>query len=117
LFFFSSRRRHTRFSRDWSSDVCSSDLRARTGRLSYRTTVGGKYEELPLGKTVRYYLSNSGGSIMKIYHTEKKVKQKDISVNQMSLFGATDTVTTIVDKPVSAHVGRKMTLFQRWVDI
>src|SRR5215475_15225376 len=26
LFFFSSRRRHTRFSRDWSSDVCSSDL-------------------------------------------------------------------------------------------
>src|SRR5207302_8285120 len=26
LFFFSSRRRHTSFSRDWSSDVCSSDL-------------------------------------------------------------------------------------------
>src|SRR5690606_41043663 len=26
LFFFSSRRRHTRFSRDWGSDVCSSDL-------------------------------------------------------------------------------------------
>src|SRR5690606_41073394 len=25
-FFVSSRRRHTRFSRDWSSDVCSSDL-------------------------------------------------------------------------------------------
>src|SRR5690606_40464016 len=28
-FFFSSRRRHTRFSRDWSSDVCSSDLTCR----------------------------------------------------------------------------------------
>src|SRR5690606_40126583 len=27
-FFFSSRRRRTRFSRDWSSDVCSSDLEA-----------------------------------------------------------------------------------------
>src|SRR5207249_7263611 len=26
-FFFSSRRRHTRSKRDWSSDVCSSDLR------------------------------------------------------------------------------------------
>src|SRR2546430_7200291 len=26
-FFFSSRRRHTRFDCDWSSDVCSSDLR------------------------------------------------------------------------------------------
>src|SRR5687768_17928976 len=29
FFFFSSRRRHTRCSRDWSSDVCSSDLEAR----------------------------------------------------------------------------------------
>src|SRR5687768_15882554 len=30
-FFFSSRRRHTRCSRDWSSDVCSSDLREARG--------------------------------------------------------------------------------------
>src|SRR3712207_7948942 len=28
VFFFSSRRRHTRYWRDWSSDVCSSDLRS-----------------------------------------------------------------------------------------
>src|SRR4030066_1197975 len=28
FFFFSSRRRHTRFKCDWSSDVCSSDLHA-----------------------------------------------------------------------------------------
>src|SRR3712207_7008263 len=27
VFFFSSRRRHTRYWRDWSSDVCSSDLK------------------------------------------------------------------------------------------
>src|SRR5439155_4290055 len=31
LFFFSSRRRHTRWPRDWSSDVCSSDLTAYAG--------------------------------------------------------------------------------------
>src|SRR5258707_7967654 len=30
VFFFSSRRRHTRYWRDWSSDVCSSDLVACT---------------------------------------------------------------------------------------
>src|SRR3989442_14544928 len=30
-FFFSSRRRHTRCGRDWSSDVCSSDLIAGEG--------------------------------------------------------------------------------------
>src|SRR3712207_8951669 len=32
FFFFSSRRRHTRYWRDWSSDVCSSDLNI-AGRL------------------------------------------------------------------------------------
>src|SRR5690606_40344194 len=37
FFFFSSRRRHTRFSRDWSSDVCSSDLNA-YGMASESTT-------------------------------------------------------------------------------
>src|SRR5690606_18146296 len=36
-FFFSSRRRHTRFSRDWSSDVCSSDL-LRPETIAFRVT-------------------------------------------------------------------------------
>src|SRR5438477_830434 len=36
FFFFSSRRRHTRLTCDWSSDVCSSDLQAR----SYLRLVG-----------------------------------------------------------------------------
>src|SRR2546421_7692774 len=38
FFFFSSRRRHTRSDRDWSSDVCSSDLwwAPRRGRPSWR---------------------------------------------------------------------------------
>src|SRR5699024_10477932 len=39
LFFFSSRRRHTRSKRDWSSDVCSSDLGLPEGVL---TVVTGK---------------------------------------------------------------------------
>src|SRR5256885_4053845 len=33
LFFFSSRRRHTRLQGDWSSDVCSSDLYGEGGLL------------------------------------------------------------------------------------
>src|SRR5690606_15751916 len=33
FFFFSSRRRHTSFSRDWSSDVCSSDLFSLAGTM------------------------------------------------------------------------------------
>src|SRR5256885_4048145 len=41
LFFFSSRRRHTRLQGDWSSDVCSSDLG--------HEDVGGDAEELLAG--------------------------------------------------------------------
>src|SRR2546430_12512086 len=36
IFFFSSRRRHTRFDCDWSSDVCSSDL-------ALRQVAGGRH--------------------------------------------------------------------------
>src|SRR2546430_17735344 len=35
VFFFSSRRRHTRFDCDWSSDVCSSDLPLPSLRISF----------------------------------------------------------------------------------
>src|SRR2546422_2910230 len=41
FFFFSSRRRHTRCSRDWSSDVCSSDL---------GSEYLGKHSPVPPGK-------------------------------------------------------------------
>src|SRR6266542_2209334 len=41
LFFFSSRRRHTRCYRDWSSDVCSSDLDG-DGTLDPTFGAGGK---------------------------------------------------------------------------
>src|SRR3712207_2422 len=45
-FFFSSRRRHTRYWRDWSSDVCSSDLEA-ANQAGYPTTfdINGEQQE------------------------------------------------------------------------
>src|ERR1041385_3238110 len=52
LFFFSSRRRHTRCSRDWSSDVCSSDLFERIGVGHCQGTAEGPFArhiELPPG--------------------------------------------------------------------
>src|SRR5690625_6957149 len=42
FFFFSSRRRHTRWPRDWSSDVCSSDLRRVHNRPSTTEGVSGR---------------------------------------------------------------------------
>src|SRR3712207_6608957 len=47
FFFFSSRRRHTRYWRDWSSDVCSSDLWARSPSISAGATMGGTVASVP----------------------------------------------------------------------
>src|SRR5690554_7376630 len=69
FFFFSSRRRHTRCGRDWSSDVCSSDLDnspryaraattwARTPTDSVGSTMGAKRGEWLAG-----LLSDSGSA-------------------------------------------------------
>src|SRR2546430_14817164 len=46
LFFFSSRRRHTRFDCDWSSDVCSSDLLSEENRFLEVTYANGEKEVL-----------------------------------------------------------------------
>src|SRR5690625_7759182 len=61
IFFFSSRRRHTRWPRDWSSDVCSSDLPSdhRAGRgpraaaRSARAPPPTRSEERRVGKECR----------------------------------------------------------------
>src|SRR5687768_18209733 len=65
FFFFSSRRRHTRCSRDWSSDVCSSDLIGVEGNDTphtfvitidgeevFSTTIGGPQDHEEQGKSL-----------------------------------------------------------------
>src|SRR5216683_3910822 len=56
FFFFSSRRRHTRSDRDWSSDVCSSDLNAVSamdgqGTLTVRTGLDRDRVLIEIGDT------------------------------------------------------------------
>src|SRR2546421_4441224 len=56
FFFFSSRRRHTRSDRDWSSDVCSSDLpvgadRRRVACVSYAVQIAGALVLIAAGGT------------------------------------------------------------------
>src|SRR5690606_483126 len=51
-FFYSSRRRHTRFSRDWSSDVCSSDLVVFKVRVNLPKLVVGTRAVIGFGRVV-----------------------------------------------------------------
>src|SRR5438067_2554989 len=49
MFFFSSRRRHTRSKRDWSSDVCSSDLIEKESLLARSAAIGERFEKCARG--------------------------------------------------------------------
>src|SRR3712207_8012842 len=51
FFFFSSRRRHTRYWRDWSSDVCSSDLLRQDFDRIVEQGWGATVEEYEIGLT------------------------------------------------------------------
>src|SRR5205814_5533051 len=55
FFFFSSRRRHTRCLSDWSSDVCSSDLRSLYARYGYTEVITPLIYKTELWKTSGHY--------------------------------------------------------------
>src|SRR5690606_40276644 len=72
LFFFSSRRRHTRFSRDWSSDVCSSDLPGEYRELGSC----GEHQSLPSGASSAAAMKRGIGlpDAICLSHTSKPTK-------------------------------------------
>src|SRR5437762_13700280 len=103
FFFFSSRRRHTRYIGDWSSDVCSSDLLMSDGTWNYsydaegnlsgKSPVAGssntkswtylydhrnqmRSEERRVGKSVDY----GGGRVIK----KKRIYNEEIESNDVS---------------------------------
>src|SRR5690625_7955787 len=69
LIFFSSRRRHTRWPRDWSSDVCSSDLDQTLERKAQEAWLALQLErELSKEQIMTYYLNriHMGGNVYEI---------------------------------------------------
>src|SRR4030042_3510985 len=65
FFFFSSRRRHTRCSRDWSSDVCSSDLAApEAGSAVYLASFGSC--RINNRAEVLYYVQYAGEGVTEL---------------------------------------------------
>src|SRR5690606_39868164 len=89
LFFFSSRRRHTRFSRDWSSDVCSSDLSfphvAVCVQKNHLVLTGSRF---PLGQ--------HNDNARRVSVVEKVVRQQDHAVDQV-----------VIDRSEERRVGKE----------
>src|SRR5882762_1135327 len=98
FFFFSSRRRHTRFKCDWSSDVCSSDLAGRP-RTACQYQGGAKREMIVraayFGNTrrfVSYPLEPSIWAIAdEVRHSCSLAFLADIPTSRTSLCGALGT--------------------------
>src|ERR671939_1001747 len=81
-FFFSSRRRHTRYWRDWSSDVCSSDL---ASSPASRGTPDGNYPRLAgldagyLARQLRHFKERRRVNIPMVpYTTERELPETDV---------------------------------------
>src|SRR5699024_11487004 len=75
LSFVSSRRRHTRSKRDWSSDVCSSDL-FHAVKNEFRNAIYAYYFDIPFGETLnrhkkRAKVSDFGEKEMRRWWREK----------------------------------------------
>src|SRR5690606_5065076 len=92
VFFFSSRRRHTRFSRDWSSDVCSSDLPSpvfSTGAMSYGSISAEAHETLAIAMNRLGAKSNTGEggeAPERLYDPERRSAIKQVASGR---FGVT----------------------------
>src|SRR5690606_39771844 len=75
LFCFSSRRRHTRFSRDWSSDVCSSDLNVR--RLHHQLGMGPLDQSVRPGALGRRNGTRDGEQFPVLFQGERRGDERD----------------------------------------
>src|SRR2546422_8788650 len=71
FFFFSSRRRHTRCSRDWSSDVCSSDLEPDLATRAPRTGAG-QAAARPHARRILPRAVRGGGTIDSVSSTSRR---------------------------------------------
>src|SRR6266853_4998790 len=99
LFFFSSRRRHTRFDCDWSSDVCSSDLDGvnRLGAFDHIGSGPGAIE-IPQGLFagrggVGGVLSGINGGVTNV--TARQIAAIAAAVDANGLFAAASKIATV----------------------
>src|SRR5688572_32903844 len=98
FFFFSSRRRHTRFDCDWSSDVCSSDLRPAQLEVALgdrKPVVGGRHDFQTLPRIVgpgrRSEERRVGKECRSRWSPEHEKKNKDDVTRDVSWYSTVET--------------------------
>src|SRR5699024_11969620 len=103
LFFFSSRRRHTRSKRDWSSDVCSSDLTlvneilytALSRRVHRARAIPGQHRSI-----------SGADDIDKVIHVDQSPIGRTPRSNPATYTGVFDHVRKLFAQTPEAKIGR-----------
>src|SRR5256886_7226030 len=114
FFFFSSRRRHTRFDCDWSSDVCSSDLIEKTVQIDVPAGVADHHYLTMRGQGVPGPRSGPPGDLIAVLdiaqdprferHGDDLVFDLPISFGQAALGGDVEIPTPYGEGPVLLKV-------------
>src|SRR5256712_6055276 len=99
-FFFSSRRRHTRSDRDWSSDVCSSDLPSATAAVVENKT----YTVTPASVTVKAGIIT--GEVTELKVMERVEQGSDRVVSPAKLTGTLKLKNTSANQTVRLVAGK-----------
>src|SRR6266436_3898475 len=110
FFFFSSRRRHTRCSRDWSSDVCSSDLLIGQSDPSYGQALENLYRVYNRNKPSIRRMSIISAELTKI-SVNSYITMKISFTNQLRLiaerFPGADIHTILAAIGSDSRIGAK----------
>src|SRR6266496_4442884 len=112
FFFFSSRRRHTRSLRDWSSDVCSSDLRFLATAILLQKETGGNLAVI-LDKTAAVARERSRlRGQLRIYTAQGRVTGWVLCMMPFIMFGLLSAINWEFEKLLfTEHMGRTMVYF------
>src|SRR5260370_5220112 len=113
FFFFSSRRRHTRFKCDWSSDVCSSDLDLALRIASSRESLPGTFIARPLRPTA-FYLAASREDVKRrgMPNTPGDLREHDF----IAVGNLLDSLPRLTSQPGTAATALRVLLRYRSMD-
>src|SRR5690625_1767678 len=125
LFFYSSRRRHTSWPRDWSSDVCSSDLLNHTGSHKINNVLGQALLAKRMGKPRIIAETGAGqhgvatatacallGLECVVYMGEQDTERQALNVARMQMLGAKVVPVTIGSRTLKDAINEA---FRDWV--
>src|SRR5690606_20627119 len=112
---FSSRRRHTRFSRDWSSDVCSSDLLQRPGVAVRAREHGSGFLVIAFNIFFRRVPINlaaqAAGDVRQVADGGRTVADLHVADRQLSRFDAVKKIAVVAFAFVQVYVAVGERLF------